>query len=183
MADYEGVTPSIAFLATYHRHVSHVQELLLLIRQDLERRALVHDRSKLSPEELPGFVRINATARQHPYGSAEYRASLEAERPTVDLHTRSNSHHPEGHDAEGLPGTPGMVAGSYGRAFHMGWLDLIEMVCDWRAAWLAYGSQGTWLENLQKQRARLVPEWLREEQWWLVDQVALWLDRERFGGP
>lgn len=176
MSDYEGITPEAAFLASHLRHVTLVTEGLLRIRQDLERRAHVHDVSKYSPEEMPGFVRINATAREHPYGSPEYRAALKAELPTVERHTRNNSHHPEAHDADGLPGTPGAAAEQFGRAESMGFLDLIEMVCDWRGAWLAYGSKGTWAENIAKQKERLRPDWLTEAQWWLVEQVAAYLD-------
>lgn len=172
MSDYEGISPEAAFLASHLRHVTLVTEGLLRIRQDLERRAHVHDVSKFSPEEAPGFVRINATAREHPYGSPEYRAALKAERPTVERHTRNNSHHPEAHRDYDAKVPPRHLSGT------MGFLDIIEMVCDWRGAWIAYGSQGTWAENIAKQKERLRPDWLTEAQWWLVEQVAAYLDKE-----
>lgn len=53
------------------------------------------------------------------YGSPEYKAELDKMRPTIDLHYKRNSHHPE-HYANGIDG--------------MCLLDLVEMLCDWRAA-------------------------------------------------
>lgn len=153
MADYEGIPPEVAMLATQLRHVCHVHEALQRIVHELERRALVHDRSKLSPEEFPGFARINATARNFPYGSPEYVASLRAERPTIERHTTNNSHHPEAHQP----------------IKDMGFLDILEMVCDWYAAAATYGTSPM---DLAKQRGRF--DWT-PEQWWLIEQVASFL--------
>jgi hypothetical protein len=172
-ADYKGISPETALLATMERHVSHVRDSLARIRHELELRGIRHDRSKYSSEEFPGFARINATARRHPYGSDEYKASLAAERPTVERHTRENSHHPEAHDERWR--WPERV--SIIRYEQMPWLDIIEMVCDWRAAWEAYGKQGTWEGNIVKQRERFPEgEAFTEGQWWLIFEVADWLD-------
>ncbi len=150
--DYEGVTPESALLATMHRHLVYLREGIMRICHALEHRAVVHDASKYGPLEFPGFARINATARQHAYGSPEYTASLQAEKPTIQHHTASNSHHPEYHDAPA----------------DMGWLDIVEMVCDWWSASKTY-STTDWDEvmELQKQRFDWTPE-----QWWLICQVA-----------
>lgn len=155
MADYEGVTAETACLATIQRHVTEVRLAMLRVRQELERRAEAHDASKWSPEELPGFSRINATARQHPYGSEEYRASIRAEKPTVERHQRLNSHHPEAHEP----------------LSSMGWLDLVEMVCDWWAATRTYGTT-PWTSVLETQFHRW--PWT-PEQWWLILEIAGWL--------
>lgn len=170
MSDYEGVTPESAALATMLRHITEVRSALLRVRQDLEMRAERHDLSKFSPEEFPGFSRINATARQHPYGSEEYKVSLRAEKSTVERHTRSNSHHPEFHEAHleswAVPHVEGVDT--------MGWLDVIEMVCDWWAASQTYGTT-PWKEVLARQRERR--NWSRGH-WWLIEQVSWFLSGE-----
>jgi len=155
--DYEELSPGVAVVATHLRHVSHLREALLRIQQDLEARAERHDRSKLGPEELPGFARINRAAREHPYGSDEYKDSLAREQCTVDAHYRGNSHHPEHHASDR----------------EMGFLDVIEMVCDWQAAAKTYGKGGLLEDSLEINRKRFD---FSDEQWWLIEQVAGFLN-------
>lgn len=183
MSDYEGVSPESAVLATMLRHVTELRSALLRVQQDLEARAVRHDVSKFSPEEFPGFARINSTARKHPYGSEEYRAAIRAEKDTVDRHQRGNSHHPEYHEArvrEDLrrttsespgPGLKWVVPVEIEGVDVMPWLDVIEMVCDWWAATQTYGTT-PWKEVLEKQKARW--NWSLEH-WWLIGQVAAFL--------
>lgn len=156
---------AIHLIRTMQQHISFVQEGMLAISQALQRRSLVHDRSKFSPDEFAAFCRINAAAREYPYGSEEYRAGLRQEKPAIDLHYARNSHHPEHHDLAASH------VDSMQRAELMGFLDIVEMVCDWRSAYLSYGSQGTWNENMQRQRERY-RDWFTQGQWWLIDQVA-----------
>lgn len=166
----------IHVLRTIIAHRDHVRSGLQSLTHELEKRALRHDLSKLSPEEFPAFARINRAAREHPYGSAEYRAGLGAERSAVALHYSRNSHHPEAHEVEHWAQNQG-----FWKAEMMGFLDLIEMVIDWRAAWRTYGTQGTWRENVDRQRERYA-EWFSESQWWLIGQVARWLaEQDRDG--
>lgn len=155
---------AIQTLRTIAAHRDYVRLGLLDIRQELERRALAHDLSKLSGDEFDGFTRINRAAREHPYGSEEYRAGLRQEKPTIDLHYSRNSHHPEHHK---LPHRECVQES-------MDFLDLIEMVCDWYAAFQTYGSQGTWEENMEKQRGRF-GETFSDGQWWLIFEVANWI--------
>lgn len=162
---------AIQLIRTMKQHIGFVQEGLLAISQSLQRRGLVHDRSKFSADEFAAFTRINSIAREHPYGSEEYRAGLRQEKSTIDLHYERNSHHPEHHDL-----AASHVDGMF-RAEMMGFLDIIEMVCDWRSAYLAYGSQGTWEDNVERQRQRY-KEWFSPGQWWLIDQVAAYVKDE-----
>jgi hypothetical protein len=127
-------------------------------------------------DEFAGFSRINKAAREHPYGSPEYRAGLKQEKPTVELHYSRNSHHPEfyGSDAKPEPDdSEKRVTIGTGRFLsdQMTWLDIVEMVCDWRGAYLGYGSQGTWEENMSRQRKRY-DGWFTPEQWWLINQLS-----------
>lgn len=149
-------------------HRLHVQAGMQKVIQDLERRSLVHDESKFRKDEIEGFARINHISREHPYGSPEYRASLKAEKPTIDLHYSRNSHHAEHFlDHEG----------------EMSLLDLIEMTVDWHAAWTVYEMERapehrcSWSDNLAKNYQRFVKgKLITEEQWWVVQEVAKLLE-------
>jgi len=163
------VQEKVQVLNTMVHHRTLVQMALLKVIQNLERRSLVHDVSKFEEEEFAGFARINRVAREHPYGSDEYRASLEAEQRIIDRHYLGNRHHPEYWDApEHNVGTT-----------MMGLLDLIEMVCDWWSAWSVYdgqrepGKRSSWRDNVEKQRERFLDSGiLSKEQWFVVDQMA-----------
>lgn len=91
------IDPVDAFglLRSFLAHRAYLAEAHGLLRAELERRAVVHDLSKLSDDEFAGFSRINAAARVQKFGSPEYQAGINAERPVVDLHFLRNSHHPE----------------------------------------------------------------------------------------
>lgn len=167
----------VQVLNTMVHHRIEVQAALLVLIQALERRSLVHDVSKFGADEFEGFARINRVAREHPYGSDEYRAALKAEKPTIALHYSRNSHHPENWDGVITHERDGV-----GRSL-MGLLDLIEMVCDWYAAWRVYEGQRapekqcSWQDNLAKQRERFSD--LTEAQWYVIDEVASLLRSSR----
>lgn len=100
-------------------HIRRVQELLADVQHRLADRARVHDQSKLEPPEKDAFDRATPKLKSLTYGSPEYKASLADIREAVAHHQAHNSHHPE-HYPDGIAG--------------MSLLDLIEMVCDWKAA-------------------------------------------------
>lgn len=168
----------VQLLRTYLLHCRHVRAGMRRIVQALENRAEDHDTSKLMADEFGAFSRINSAARQFPYGSDEYRAGLAQEKPTINLHYSRNSHHPEygklaGEAAEAARGLPDDATYWAAReASRMTFLDIIEMVCDWRGAYLSYGSQGTWADNMVRQRERY-GTWFTEGQWWLIDEVSV----------
>lgn len=170
-------TDGVQLLRTYLLHCRYVRRGLARITTALTERAEAHDDSKLFADEFAGFSRINKAAREHPYGSDEYRAGLKQEKPTIELHYSRNRHHPErrklmGEAAETARGLPDDATYWAARDHaEMTFLDLIEMVCDWRGAYLGYGSQGTWAENMQRQRDRYDKEFT-PAQWWLIDEVA-----------
>lgn len=146
-------------LATIARHRDMVRLNIQALTHEMERRAIEHDLSKLSPDEVRGFIRINRTAREHPYGSPEYIASMEAEKGEggcIALHYARNSHHPEHHE----------------RDADMGFLDVIEMVLDWKAAADSYGQQ-TLRKGLERHRETRL---FTDHQWWLIEQVADWIE-------
>lgn len=100
-------------------HIRRVGELLVGMSADLNRRAVVHDASKWSPEEWPAFEVATPKLAGMTYGSDEYKAALASIKPALAHHYSVNTHHPEFHPM-GVDG--------------MNLLDLIEMLCDWKAA-------------------------------------------------
>ena len=168
----------VQLLNTMCHHRIEVQAALQVLIHALERRSLVHDVSKFGADEFEGFARINRAARDFPYGSDEYRASLKAEKPTIALHYSRNSHHPEYHEHPDF----GNAANEW-----MGLLDLIEMVCDWHAAWRVYEGQrapeirASWADNMQKQRDRFGGK-LTDAQWYVIDEVSRLLESSGLKG-
>lgn len=125
-------------LRTIIRHRDFLQYAMKKITTRLDERAIIHDASKMLNDEFIGFCNINEAAMLHEFGSEAYKEALKKEKDVIDLHYSRNSHHPEYH------GSPD----------HIGILDLIEMVCDWWAAWKTYESSLSWLESLEVQRKR-----------------------------
>lgn len=145
-------------LATIQRHRDLVRSALTKVTAELEKRAIVHDASKLRTDEVEGFCRINRAARDHPYGSDEYNESMKREKPVIDLHFSRNSHHPEYHD--------------YDQA--MGLFDIIEMVCDWHSASVTYGNNSL-RESLHIHQERFN---FSESQWWLIMELVVFLETD-----
>ena len=101
-----------------HRH--QVQSALNLIISDLIHRGLKHDQSKLEEPEksaLDRFEYLNVVKGPAPFGSEEYkwRTSL----LETKHHFANNRHHPQYFE--------------YG-INDMNLSDIVEMLCDWRAA-------------------------------------------------
>ena len=153
------MTDEMKALLTIIRHREIVADFLHNFADYFRARAREHDQSKLMPGEFDGFVRINQTAREHPYGSDEYKESLASEKGPegcITLHNLRNPHHPEHHRSPK----------------DMGLLDLIEMVIDWRAASLTYG-QTSFREGLEIQRERFdFDDW----QWKVIEQMVPFLE-------
>jgi len=152
-------TPDDAFglLRSYSRHRDSVRLALALVTQQLERRAILHDASKMMDDEFAGFARINAAARVNKFGSPEYAESMQRERATIDLHFSRNPHHPENRQQN--------------------FLDVIEMVCDWWGARKGYSDPRTWADTVELNLTSKGKH-LSAEQQWLARQVAEVLDVE-----
>lgn len=119
-------------------HIQKVQARVHECANNLIVRAAHHDESKLHEPEKPGFDKITTQLRELTYGSDEYKAALLENQPTIDHHYAHNSHHPE-HYENGIAG--------------MSLLDLIEMVCDWKAA-SERTKQGSIVQSLPINRDR-----------------------------
>lgn len=176
-------TPNDAFglLRSYSRHRDYVRLALTLVSQNIERRAIEHDASKMLDDEFSGFARINAIARVNKFGTPEYKDSMRKEKTTIDLHFSRNSHHPErpsilGDKAEDERGLPDDATYWEARdVSRMTFLDVIEMVCDWWGARKGYDdSRMTWDESVEK-NLESKGKYLSSEQIWLVREVAYFL--------
>lgn len=102
-------------------HVHRVQQLMSQVMHELEDRSRYHDGSKLEAPEKEVLDREGRKLAGLEYGTPEYDAALASVdmKPFLDHHYSVNSHHPQ-HYAEGVAG--------------MSLLDVLEMVCDWKAA-------------------------------------------------
>ena len=100
-------------------HMLRVTELIETCIMNLVHRAQVHDQSKLQSPEKEIFDEMTPKLKASTYGSAEYKTMLAGMKPALDHHYQVNSHHPE-HFPKG--------------ADEMSLLDVLEMLCDWKAA-------------------------------------------------
>lgn len=105
-------------------HRQLVKTLMDTLIMRLVERTIVHDESKLHEPELEAFALVTPKLATTTYGSEEYKVNLRSIKPAVDHHQKSNRHHPEWHGEKGLAG--------------MNLVDLIEMICDWKAATLRH---------------------------------------------
>lgn len=101
------------------QHIALVQKLIGNAVTRLVVRAIVHDKSKLESPEVEVFEEFTPKLAGSTYGSEEYEEFRKAMKPALDHHYAHNSHHPE-HYPNGIRG--------------MSLLDLLEMICDWKAA-------------------------------------------------
>ena len=100
-------------------HINNVRQKLYRLVNDFLDRALMHDMSKTISPEKDGYDKYSQSLRTLEYGSQEYKDTLLEMKPFIDHHYSLNSHHPE-YYRDGING--------------MNLLDLLEMVCDWKAA-------------------------------------------------
>lgn len=141
-------------------HIRRVQELLRVMVAELGSRGLVHDASKLTGPEKSAYDRAVPEMRKHPYGSPEYKAATALLGPALEHHFAHNSHHPE-HYPEGIAG--------------MDLLDVVEMLCDWRAAAERPPGDGTVKLDVSSERFGIEPQLAAI----LANTLQRWLPVER----
>jgi hypothetical protein len=101
------------------RHSRRVDELLLQLVADIQARITKHDLSKMEQPELPIFDEYGPKLKESTYGSEQYKMYLSEMQVALDHHYANNRHHPEYFE----DGVSGMTL-----------VDLVEMLCDWKAA-------------------------------------------------
>lgn len=127
MSDYDSTADTL-------RHIRRVQHLLTLAAQELLRRGLVHDDSKLVEPEKATFDEYTPKLKEVAYGSPEYKACTDAMDPAIQHHYSLNSHHPQFY-ADGVDG--------------MDLFDLLEMLLDWKAAGERHADGGDILRSIE----------------------------------
>jgi len=100
-------------------HIERVRNFISIIIDDLKKRAIEHDESKLKDPERKGFLEYTPKLKGSTYGSDEYKGFLKDLQSTLKHHYKENRHHPE-HFENGIKG--------------MNLVDLIEALSDWRSA-------------------------------------------------
>jgi hypothetical protein len=107
------------------QHISHVRDFLGIGVCDIIIRAKEHDQTKLQEPELSIFIEYTPKLAQSTYGSEEYKQFLKEMKPALDHHYAENRHHPE-YFPNGVN--------------DMNLIDLLEMLCDWKAATLRHNN-------------------------------------------
>jgi len=102
------------------KHIFRVAELISKIVLELLLRMERHDASKLKSPEKETFDIYTPKLKATTYGSEEYKTYLKEMQKILDIHYVLNTHHPEHYFSQGISG--------------MDLVDLIEMLCDWKAA-------------------------------------------------
>lgn len=100
-------------------HIDVVRGLLRKVTNDLDLRAIAHDRSKLESPEVEVFDEYTPKLKDSTYGSPEYASFLKGMGEGLRHHYAANDHHPE-HFEGGIA--------------DMSLLQITEMLCDWMAA-------------------------------------------------
>ncbi len=112
MSTYDSTQDTMDHIAAVRRHLDACIDSLRF-------RATVHDASKLLPPEKQAFDEVTPLLAGLTYGSPEYSANTAKLSDALEHHYFVNSHHPQ-HYIDGINS--------------MTLLDLIEMLCDWKAA-------------------------------------------------
>jgi len=107
------------------RHIETVRNYMNYIIRLLTYRQERHDQTKLESPEVEIFEEYTPKLRDSTYGSEEYNGYLKEMKVALDHHYSRNRHHPE-HFKNGFIG------------MHL--IDLIEMLCDWKAATLRHNN-------------------------------------------
>lgn len=105
------------------KHIDLVNSYMDKIASELIRRGKIHDASKLQNPELPYFAKYTEDLKKLTYGSKAYKDSLNKLQTALKHHYKVNPHHPE-HFANGIA--------------DMSLIDLIELICDWKASSLRH---------------------------------------------
>jgi len=139
------------------RHIETVRNYLNAVIFNLLHRQVHHDQSKLQPPELEIFDEYTRKLRGMTYGSNEYKQCMKEMKPAIDHHNENNRHHSE-HFKHGILG--------------MTLVDLIEMLCDWKAASLRH-DDGNIFKSIEINKKRFgYSDELKE----ILENTAIWLN-------
>lgn len=148
-----------------HTHIKCVRNAIKVITDNLNYRADSHDDSKFEADELEYYSAYEKLPEGLKFGSEEYKQALKelnvgVGTPGFNMHSSRNDHHPE----------------YYEDVSDMGFLPIIEMVCDWNGAMRAYGNKQDWMESVDYNISRFD---FNDNQIWLIKQVAEFLNEDQ----
>jgi hypothetical protein len=121
-----------------YKHKQLVNKLINEVINKLSTRGITHDDSKLGDIEVDIFTEYTPKLATCKYRSEEYNQFLKEMKPALDHHYAKNRHHPE-HFPNGIK--------------DMDLIDLIEMICDWKASTLRH-NDGNILTSIDKNQER-----------------------------
>jgi len=121
-----------------YEHIKKVNDYIWDIIDSLHLRRLFHDDSKLESPEKEIFDVYTPKLKECVYGSEEYQTHLTEMKVALEHHYKNNRHHIE-HFKNGIQG--------------MTLIDLIEMICDWKAATLR-NKDGDILKSIEMNQKR-----------------------------
>ena len=121
-----------------YKHKQLVSMFMADIVMGLVGRSINHDDSKLTSPEVEIFTEYTPKLAKCTYGSEEYNQYLKEMKVALDHHYAVNKHHPE-HFPNGIK--------------DMNLIDLIEMICDWKASTLRH-NDGNILTSIDKNQER-----------------------------
>ena len=102
------------------KHIKRVGHYLNICKKEIINRIKHHDYDKIhNKTEKELFDEYTPKLATCTYGSDEYKSYLEGLKEGLAIHYSRNRHHPE-HSIYGISG--------------MNLIDLLEMICDWKAA-------------------------------------------------
>ena len=119
-------------------HIKQVASFINKIVLNLNIRAFDHDQSKLESPEREIFDEYTPKLKDTTYGSDEYNGYLKEMKVALNHHYKQNRHHPEHHE-NGVK--------------DMNLIDLIEMLCDWKAATMRH-ADGDIMKSIEHNQKR-----------------------------
>jgi len=135
-----------------YKHIEQVRRFIQRAVKHLLHRAEVHDSSKLESPEKEVFDEFTPKLAGSTYGSDEYKSFLAAMKPGLDHHYKHNQHHPEFYATEFGEINPELLHNGYAIR-QMSLLDILEMLCDWKAATMRH-NDGDILKSIEINQKR-----------------------------
>lgn len=144
------------------RHIETVRNYLNAVIAELIVRGEEHDQTKLQPPEAEIFDEYTPKLRECTYGSDEYKTYLREMQVALNHHYAANRHHPE-FFTDPCRQSP---------IEHMTLVDLLEMLCDWKAATLRH-ADGDIMKSIALNKERFG---YSDEVYAILHNTARWLD-------
>jgi len=170
------------------RHVETVRNFISTVIKELLNRQELHDQTKLQSPEAEIFAEHTPKLRDSAYASEEYNECLKEMNVALEHHYKNSRHHPEhfGHmrcaacmDTYTIdPDAHCVDCSRNGIPKHsilsMNLIDMIEMLCDWKAATLRHDT-GDLYQSIELNQKRFG---YGNEIKKLLINTAKWLDEQ-----